>query len=113
MHGIAAAKAYARSASHRGYRQQEADVFLRVNAVLRNAKDGDALIVSKALADNERLWTTVMDSMRSPDNKLPERLRASIVAVGLSVQREASREQPDIPFIIGVNEQLAAGLSGR
>lgn len=87
-------------------------MFHRVNAVLKGAQKSDTLAMSKALADNERLWTTVMDAMRSPDNQLPPPLRASIVAVGMSVQREALKEVPDIGFIIGVNEQLAAGLSG-
>lgn len=112
MYGVVAAKAYARSASHRGLRQQEADVFLRVNAVLRGAMGGDAMAVTKALADNDRLWTSVVDLVRDPENKLPDRLRASIVSVALSVQRETARDTPDIRFLIGINEQLAAGLSG-
>lgn len=112
MHGVVAAKAYARSASHRGVRQQEADVFLRVNAVLRGAMGGDPMAVTKALADNDRLWTSVMDLVRDPENRLPTGLRAAIVSVAMSVQREAAQDVPDMGFLIGINEQLAAGLSG-
>ena len=87
-------------------------MFLRVNAVLRGIRDGDALTMTKALADNSRLWSAVIDSMRDPANALPQGLRASIVSVGLTVQREHERDAPDVGFLIGVNEQLAAGLSG-
>ena len=45
----------------------------------------------RALADNRRLWLTVADLMRDPENALPLELRASIVSVGLAVQREMDR----------------------
>lgn len=113
MHGmIAARQAYQASARHRGLREQEADVFHRVNAVLRGARTPDPLTRTKALADNQRLWTTVLDSMRHPLNGLPPKLRASIISVGLAVQRENESETPDIGFLIGINEQISAGLSG-
>jgi flagellar biosynthesis regulator FlaF len=38
-------------------------------------------------------------------------LRASIVSVGLIVQREMDREAPDFDFLIAINENIAAGLS--
>ena len=63
------------------------------------------------IADNSRLWTTVIDLMRDPANALPETLRAAIVSVGLAVQREMQRDAPDFEFLIGVNEDIAAGLS--
>jgi flagellar protein FlaF len=67
----------------------------------------------RALADNSRLWATVIDLMRDPENALPESLRASIVSVGIAVQREMQRDAPDFDFLIGVNEDIAAGLSGQ
>ncbi len=112
MRGIAAAHAYSQAKRHRNMRDQEADVFLRVNALLRAGQDSDPVTLSKALADNERLWTSVMDLMRDPQNTLPASVRGSVISVGLAVRREAAREQPDLGFLIGVNEQIAAGLSG-
>lgn len=112
MRSVAAAAAYRRSASNRSLREQEADVFLRVNAVLRGAQQSDMLGRRKALADNDRLWTTLLDLLRDPANPLEPSLRASIISVGLTVQREVRREEPDFRFLIGVNEQIAAGLSG-
>ena len=67
----------------------------------------------QAIADNRRLWTTLADLMRDPRNALPEDLRASIVSVGIAVQREMEREVPDFDFLIAINENIAAGLSGR
>ncbi len=67
----------------------------------------------RAIADNRRLWMTVSDLMRDPLNALPEELRASIVSVGLTVQREMDREAPDFNFLIAINENIAAGLSGQ
>ena len=49
--------------------------------------------------------------MRDPANALPQSLRASIVSVGLAVQREMNRDAPDFDFLISVNENIAAGLS--
>ena len=81
--------------------------------VLRNSRDGNPVVQVRALADNARLWTTVIDLMRDPENALPAELRASIVSVGMAVQREMQRDAPDFDFLIGVNEDIAAGLSGQ
>ena len=105
-------QAYQSASRHRSLREQEADVFLRVNAGLRQAQLSDGPVASRALADNDRLWITLIDQLRDPANALAPPLRASIISVGLAVQREAAREEPDLSFLIGINEQLAAGLMG-
>ena len=66
---------------------------------------------ARAVADNERLWITLMDVVREPENSLSGALRASIVSVGMAVFREHKRAEPDFGFLIGINEQFAAGLS--
>ena len=106
------ALAYQQAARHRSVRDQEADVFRRVNATLRAAEGGDALARSLAVADNGRLWLAVMDLVRDPANRLPAPLRASLLSVGHAVQREMAGATPDFGFVIGVNEQIAAGLAG-
>lgn len=106
-----AASAYAASSAHRSLRAQEADVFRRANAALRHGLDGNTLARARALADNSRLWTAVIDLMRDPHNALPAALRASIVSVGMAVQREMQAETPDLDFLIGVNDDIAAGLA--
>jgi flagellar biosynthesis regulator FlaF len=109
---IDAARAYQAGASHRSLRTQEAEVFHLTNAGLRAARAAGPVARVRALADNRRLWTTVNDLMRDPANALPTELRAAIFSVGLAVQREMDREQPNFDFLISINENLAAGLAG-
>ncbi len=109
---LQAALAYAASSAHRNPREQEAEVFRRANAALRLARNGGELDRIRALADNDRLWTTVMGLVRDSDNRLPAGLRASIVSIGLAVQREMRNAAPDYDFLVGINENLAAGLAG-
>ena len=105
-------RAYQGAVSQRSLREQEADIFQRANGALRAAKEASPVILARALADNRRLWATVVDLVRDPENALPAPLRAAIVSVGMTVQREMDNEQPDINFLIGINEHFAAGLSG-
>jgi flagellar protein FlaF len=107
-----AARAYETAANHRSQREQEADIFHRAIGALKAARQGGSLTRVRAIADNRRLWLTVNDLMRDPMNPLPEDLRASIVSVGLAVQREMDRDTPDFGFLITINENIAAGLSG-
>lgn len=106
-----AARAYESASTHRSQREQEADVFRRAIGALKSARNADALQRVRALADNRRLWMAVGDLMRDPTNNLPAPLRASIVSVGLAVQREMDRDIPDFGFLIAINENIAAGLS--
>ena len=110
MRRMTATKAYESASRQRNLREQEADVFLRANAMLRGADQADDLLLSRALADNDRLWITLIDQLRDPGNTLPPPLRASIISVGLAVRREAARDKPDVNFLIGINAQIAAGL---
>jgi flagellar biosynthesis regulator FlaF len=106
-------RAYQTSSAHRSPREQEAEVFQWVNGGLRATRDQGPIARVRALADNRRLWTTIIDLVRDPANSLPAELRASIVSVGLTVQREMDRERPDFDFLISINETIAAGLSGQ
>lgn len=107
-----AMKAYATASEARDKRAQEAEVFRFANAVLSRARDADARARARALADNTRLWNAVIHLLHDPDNALPAPLRAAIVSVGLAVQREMRRPEPDFAFLIAVNENMATGLAG-
>ena len=109
---IQAARAYRAASTHRSPREQEADVFRRVTGVLRAAQGGTEMEQVKALSDNTRLWMMVGDLLRDPANALPEPLRASIISVGKALQREMQQSAPDFGFLIAVNEDITAGLSG-
>jgi flagellar biosynthesis activator protein FlaF len=106
-----ATRAYEAAATHRSQREQEADVFRRAIGALKVARNGNALQRVRALADNRRLWMTVHDLMRDPDNNLPSELRAAIISVGITVQREMDLDMPNFDFLIEINENFAAGLS--
>ena len=111
-HSAQALRAYANARATRSPRELEADVFRHANAMLRRAGEGDRRARIRALADNERLWSTVIDLVRDPQNALPMELRAAIVSVGLPVQREMRVPEPDFAFLMTVNESIAAGLAG-
>jgi flagellar protein FlaF len=106
-------RAYQAAGTHRSLRAQEADVFRRATGALKSARDAGSIARAEAIADNRRLWLTVTDLMRDPLNGLPQDLRASIVSVGLAVQREMEVAAPDFDFLIGINENIAAGLSNQ
>ena len=107
-----AAQAYKAASAHRNLREQEADIIRQTIGALRSARTQGLIPQVRALADNRRLWTVVIDLVRDPTNALPEPLRAAIISVGLTVQREMDKENPDFEFLIGVNENIAAGLAG-
>ncbi len=108
-----AIQAYKTASRYRSQRAQEADVFRHAIASLKGAKGGTAIQKIRALADNRRLWMTVCDLLRDPDNALPEKLRVALLSVGKTVQREMDQEHPDFDFLIGINEHIAAGLEER
>lgn len=108
-----AAQAYMASSSHRNPREQEADIFQCATGGLRAAQSASPIMRIRAIADNRRMWMMVMDLVRDPRNVLPEDLRAAIISLSLSVQREMDRDEPDFDFLIDVNENMAAGLAGQ
>ena len=105
-----AERAYAAAAATRSLRAQEAEVFIRVIATLRQGARGSGTDRARALADTSLLWSSVLNQVRDPANQLPERLRGMIASVAMAVQREVAQEQPKFDFLIEVNENIAAGL---
>ena len=99
--------AYQAASRFRSQREQEADVFRRATGALKAARNAGAITRIRALADNRRLWLTVNDLMRDPDTK------AGLVSIALSVHRELDQESPDFEFLIAINENMTAGLSGH
>ena len=111
MYSKSAARAYQASAGNRSLKAQEADVFYRANGALRASQAGSATDRIRAVADNRRLWLTVMGLVQDPANQLPSGVRAAIASIGHSVQRAMDSPSPDFEFLIAVNENLAAGLA--
>jgi flagellar biosynthesis activator protein FlaF len=108
-----AIQAYKTASRYRSQRAQEADVFHHATAALKGARLAGPIQQVRALADNRRLWVMVSDLLRDPGNVLPEELKAAILSVGATVQREMDQDVPDFEFLISINENIAAGLAGQ
>lgn len=107
------ARAYGAARAARDPREQEADVFRRVNGGLRAALAQEGPARMRAVADNRRLWLAVESALADPSNQLPPAMRAGLISLGRAVQREMDQGEPDLAFLIEVNDQVASGLAGR
>ncbi len=112
MNQMTGTRGYGATQRTRTLREQEADVFRRVNYGLKAAMNGDAIDRARAIADNRRLWLAIEAVLINPENQLAEVTRIGILRLGRGVQREMETQEPDIAFLIGINDQMIAGLSG-
>jgi len=106
-----AVQAYRTASNYKSQREIEADVFRLVIDGLKAASDHGSVQKAKAIADNRRLWVIVQSVVTDPFNELPENLRAQILSLSLAMQREMSVENPDLEFLIAVNELIVLGLA--
>jgi flagellar biosynthesis regulator FlaF len=112
MNQMLGPRGYGATQRVRTLREQEADVFRRINYGLKAALNGDAIDRARAVSDNRRLWFAIEAALVNPENQLPEATRIGIMRLGRGVQREMENLEPDINFLIDINEQMIAGLSG-
>jgi len=108
-----AIQAYRVAARYKSQRDAEADMFRQVINDLQTAREAGFVKQVKAVADNRRLWMTVQAVITDPANVLPAELRALVVSLSLTLQREMNSEHPDLDFLISVNETVAAGLAAE
>ena len=106
-----ARQAYRNASQFRPLRDREADVFRQTIDTLKEGMSATDIQKTRALADNRRLWMCIIDLMRDPASEVPPELRASILSVGMTVQRAMEDEPVDFDFLISINENFAAGLS--
>jgi flagellar biosynthesis regulator FlaF len=107
------ARAYRATQAALDPREQEADVFRRVTGRLRAAVTQDGPSRMRAIADNRRLWLAIEGALADPANRLPVEFRAALISLARAVQREMDGPDPDLDFLIEVNDQVAAGLAAR
>ena len=112
MNQMLGTRGYGATQRTRTLREQEADVFRRVNFGLKAALTSDQIDRARAIADNRRLWFAIEAALVNPENLLPEVTRIGIMRLGRGVQREMDNKEPDIAFLIEINDQMIAGLSG-
>jgi flagellar protein FlaF len=111
MNMMHARRAYQMTRQAMDPREQEADVIRRITGGLRAVLEQEGIARARAIADNRRLWIALDASVRHPANQLPEQIKLAMLGVGKAVLQEMQNPQPDLAFLIEMNEQLAAGLS--
>ncbi|WIW90907.1 flagellar biosynthesis regulator FlaF (plasmid) [Sphingobium sp. V4] len=88
----------------------------QITAEMMAARDAGLVGVGlmPSLHRNRRAWSTFSNLCASPDNQLPEDLRARIISIGLWVERHTSdvvRGRESIDDLIVVNRAIIEGLS--
>ena len=83
-----------------------------INHGLKATLNADAVDQARAIADNRRLWMALEAVVLHPANQLPEALEGSILDMSRMVKKEMDLQTRDIPFLITMNEQMIAALSG-
>jgi flagellar protein FlaF len=103
--------------SPQAMRAQEGRALDQVLDLLRQAKGakpGSREVIT-ALFQLRRLWGVFLDDLGSPENALPEALRAGIISIGIWVNREIDRIRSgatnDLTPLIEINQIIRDGLN--
>lgn len=103
--------------SPQAMRAQEARALDQVIDLLRAAVaagPGSREVVN-ALYQLRRLWSIFLDDLNSPENGLPEALRAGIISIGIWVNKEIDRVRTgktnDLSALIDINQIIRDGLN--
>ncbi len=72
-------------------RDRERQLLTRSIDMLGEARQAgaDSMQAIEALYFTNRVWTSLIEDLSSPDNALPKELRANIISIGLWLMREA------------------------
>ena len=112
-----AARHYAQTATAAmSPRELEASALLKAAARLQAAADGDGpATIQDALDHNRRLWTVFAGSVSDPASKLPEDVRARILALAdfvfnRTLLAQGKAEAADLSVLVRINRELASGL---
>jgi flagellar protein FlaF len=106
------------AAPMRTARGSEYAAFETITARLSRAADPDAPMTLRAAAlhDNRRLWTTLAVDLASPENALPQALRAQLFYLAefsLLQSSKALRDPAAIAALIDINHTVMRGLDGQ
>ena len=112
-------KAYQRAATQADNpRELEYRAFGQVTAGLVSVKENAPAInaIAEALDANRRLWNLLSADCSTPENQLPQPLRAQIISLALWVSRYSSevlREGAAVDPLIDINRTMMEGLAVR
>lgn len=97
-------------------RERERAAFGRAIDLLRQAKaqGRHSRAAVDALLYLNRLWSVLIEDLASPENDLPQTLRADLISIGLWVMRRADQirleQSDDFSGIVEVMEAIGEGL---
>ncbi len=87
-------------------------IHLLRDAAAKGPKSVEAI---HALYQLGRLWSVFLDDLKSPDNGLPDALRARLISIGIWVHKEIDRLHnglcEDFTPLIEINEIIRDGLN--
>ena len=81
---------------------------------VQDAGPGEIRKRAEALDWNRRVWSAFAADCASPDNGLPESLRASIISLAIYISKETSaamRGSGDLETLIELNRTIMQGLA--
>ena len=101
-----------------GYRDLEYKVLGTVTGALIKASEPETELSDKfnAVLWNEKVWHAFRCDLSSPDNKLPDELKASLISLAIWVSKETNRVMDhlaDLDGLISINRQVMAGLAPK
>jgi flagellar biosynthesis activator protein FlaF len=102
--------------SSKASREREREALEAANGKLHLAKERGANSAEAFEATNfaRRLWSAFINDLNNDDNGLPLELRASLISIGLWVQREAdlidAGKSQNFDGLIQINQIIADGL---
>lgn len=97
-------------------REREKMAFDRAIDLLRAAAAAGAksLESSEALSFVQRLWSILIEDLLSPENGLPDTLRAELISIGLWIMKEADLirqgQSDNLGALIDINTMIRNGL---
>jgi flagellar protein FlaF len=99
-------------------RGSEYAAFEAITARLSRASDPAAPMTlrAEALHDNRKLWITLATDLASPDNGLPQTLRAQLFFLAefsLLQSRTALRDPAALTALVDINRSVMRGLDGE
>jgi flagellar biosynthesis regulator FlaF len=106
------ARAYKSAVDLRSQRERDAEVFEVFASRLREGEKEGGIVLAKALADNNRLWRTVITLLADDNNPQPVAIRKSMLGLANTVLAEMARAEPNIRELAETNGNIAAGLRG-
>ena len=97
-------------------RERERRAFERVVSLLKEAREKGAgsREAIEAIYFLRHLWSILLSDLQSPENELPDELRAGIISIGLWMMKEMDQvgagRKTDLMPMIEINEMIRDGL---